>query len=71
MAANSARSAGSLAPAGKLPTMAKETWLVMLEGLLVFGGALAFGIWQLRSIKKDQEKARQAAKESTSDDSNP
>jgi hypothetical protein len=48
--------------------MAKETWLVMLEGLLVFGGALAFGVWQLRSIKKDQEKARQSAKESTPND---
>lgn len=51
--------------------MTKETWLVMLEGLLVFGGALAFGLWQLRSIKKDQEKARQAAKESKPDDPNP
>ena len=51
--------------------MAKETWLVMLEGLLVFGGALAFGLWQLRSIKKDQEKARQAAKECKPDDPNP
>ena len=71
MAVSSAHSAGSLAPAGKLAAMAKETWLVMLEGLLVFGGAMAFGLWQLRSIKKDQEKARQAAKESTSDDPNP
>jgi hypothetical protein len=42
--------------------MSNETLLVMFEGLLVFGGALAFGWWQLRSIKKDQEKARRAAK---------
>ncbi len=51
--------------------MSKETWLVMLEGFLVFGGALAFGLWQLRSIKKDQEKARQAAKETSPHDANP
>lgn len=42
--------------------MTAETLLALFEGLLVFGGALAFGIWQLRSIKKDQEKTR-AAKE--------
>ena len=71
MAVSSAPSAGSLAAAGKLAAMSKETWLVMLEGLLVFGGAMAFGLWQLRSIKKDQEKARPAAKEASSDDANP
>jgi hypothetical protein len=38
--------------------MSPETMLAIFEGLLVFGGALAFGIWQLRSIKKDQEKTR-------------
>lgn len=38
--------------------MSQETLVVALEALLVFGGALAFGIWQLRGIKKDQEKAR-------------
>jgi hypothetical protein len=38
--------------------MTNETIFVLFEGLLIFGGALAFGIWQLRSIKKDQEKAK-------------
>ncbi len=38
--------------------MSMETLLVALEGLLVFGGALAFGWWQLRSVRQDQEKAR-------------
>lgn len=42
--------------------MTPETMLVIFEGLLVFGGAMGFGIWQLRSIKRDQEKTR-AAKE--------
>jgi len=45
--------------------MSNETLFVMFEGLLVCGGALAFGWWQLRSIKKDQEKAR---REATPDD---
>lgn len=40
--------------------MSIETLLALFEGLLVFGGAMAFGLWQLRSIKKDQEKARAA-----------
>lgn len=41
-----------------------ETVMIIFEGVLVFGGAMAFGLWQLRSIKKDQDKAR-AAKEKT------
>jgi hypothetical protein len=31
--------------------------IVLIEGLLVLGGALAFGWWQLRSIRRDQQKA--------------
>ncbi len=38
--------------------------LILIEGVLVFGGALAFGWWQLRSVKRDrqrmlEERARQ------------
>lgn len=33
--------------------------IVLIEGVLVFGGALLFGWWQLRSIKRDQQKARE------------
>lgn len=40
--------------------MSDATLIVALEGLLIFGGVLAFGIWQLRSIKKDQEATRRA-----------
>jgi hypothetical protein len=51
--------------------------IILIEGLLVFGGALAFGWWQLRSIRRDQEKAaaeRAARREkdaSSGDDSAP
>jgi hypothetical protein len=27
-------------------------WLVLAEGILVFGGLLAFTLWQLRSLKR-------------------
>lgn len=29
--------------------------LILIEGVLVFGGALAFGWWQLRSVRRDRE----------------
>lgn len=31
--------------------------IVLIEGVLVLGGALAFGWWQLRSVRRDQELA--------------
>ncbi|MFM8510409.1 MAG: hypothetical protein ACKOCU_08850, partial [Betaproteobacteria bacterium] len=30
--------------------------LILIEGVLVFGGALAFGWWQLRSVKQDRAR---------------
>jgi hypothetical protein len=27
--------------------------IILIEVVMVFGGVLAFGIWQLRSLKKD------------------
>lgn len=39
--------------------MESNHWpLILIEGVLVFGGALAFGWWQLRSVKRDREKAK-------------
>lgn len=32
--------------------------IVLIEGVLILGGTLAFGWWQLRSIRRDQEAAR-------------
>jgi hypothetical protein len=28
--------------------------LILIEGVLVFGGALVFGWWQLRSVERDR-----------------
>lgn len=37
--------------------MDSEHWpLILIEGVLVFGGALAFGWWQLRSVKQDRAR---------------
>ena len=32
--------------------------IVLIEIVLVFGGVLAFGWWQLRSLEKDREATR-------------
>jgi hypothetical protein len=43
--------------------------LVLIEGVLILGGALLFGWWQLRSVKRDQaiwaerERAQALAKQ--------
>jgi predicted negative regulator of RcsB-dependent stress response len=37
--------------------MGQHLPLILVEVIMVFGGALAFGWWQLRSIRKDREKA--------------
>jgi hypothetical protein len=44
--------------------------IILIEGLLVLGGALAFGGWQLRSIRRDQQKAaaERTASEAQRDD---
>lgn len=35
-----------------------ENWpIVLIEGIIVFGGALAFAWWQLREIRIDQQRA--------------
>lgn len=31
--------------------------IILIEVVLIFGGVLAFGIWQLRSLKKDTKPA--------------
>lgn len=38
--------------------------IIAVELIMVFGGALAFGWWQLRDIKKDQLKAQQQNQQS-------
>jgi hypothetical protein len=34
-----------------------HTPIILIEVVLVFGGVLLFGWWQLRSIKRDQQQA--------------
>jgi len=48
--------------------MTDATLLVALEGLLIFGGVLAFGIWQLDCIEEDQGAARRQRNETPADD---
>jgi hypothetical protein len=36
--------------------------VILIEVVLVFGGVLAFGIWQLRALKKQMKPKDQAAK---------
>ena len=38
--------------------------IIVVELIMVFGGALAFGWWQLRDIKKDQLKAQRELEQS-------
>jgi type II secretory pathway pseudopilin PulG len=38
--------------------MSEHQPIVLIELVLVFGGVLLFGVWQLRSVKRDQEKTR-------------
>jgi uncharacterized membrane protein len=35
--------------------MGQHLPIVLIEVVLIFGGVLLFGWWQLRSIKRDQE----------------
>jgi hypothetical protein len=36
--------------------------VILIEVVLVFGGVLAFGIWQLRALKKQMKPKDRAAK---------
>jgi hypothetical protein len=49
--------------------MDRSNWpLLLIEGVLVFGGALLFGWWQLRSVARDQrEAARRREQEQASE----
>ncbi len=33
--------------------------VILIEVVLIFGGTLAFGWWQLRSVRRDRERAAQ------------
>ncbi len=40
--------------------MSDHTPLILIELVLVFGGVLAFAWWQLRDVKREQERSRRA-----------
>ena len=50
--------------------------IVLIEGVLIFGGVLVFGWWQLRSLERDRAKTRaereqaqhESAREASSDE---
>jgi hypothetical protein len=45
---------------------------ILIEGLLFGGGALAFYLWQMRSLKRDQaETARRRAQEQAASPAEP
>jgi predicted negative regulator of RcsB-dependent stress response len=49
--------------------MSADTKLILLEALLIVGAAFGFGFWQLRSVKRDQEKTRRERENSKAEES--
>lgn len=43
--------------------------LILIEVILVFGGVLAFGWWQLRDVERDRRRAAEAKKTTREPDS--
>ena len=55
--------------------MSQNLPVILIEVVLIFGGVLAFGWWQLRDLKKEREKTERARREAaaarkTTEDSN-
>ena len=47
-----------------------EHWPILIEGVLFGGGALLFGWWQLRSLRKERERDAAKAREQAAAASN-
>jgi len=43
--------------------MSQNLPVILIEVVLIFGGVLAFGWWQLRDLKKERERTRREAAE--------
>jgi hypothetical protein len=43
--------------------------IILLEGVLVFGGVLLFAWWQLRDLRKEREKDRKKKEQKLQQDS--
>ncbi len=55
--------------------MSQNLPVILIEVVLIFGGVLAFGWWQLRDLKREREKTERARRETaaarkTTEDSN-
>lgn len=48
------------------PDMDTHLPLILVEGVLTFGGVLAFAWWQFRDLRREREKAARAAAEEAS-----
>ena len=49
--------------------MSQHLPVILIEVVLIFGGVLLFGWWQLRSLKKDQQQtAREREARATTED---
>jgi predicted negative regulator of RcsB-dependent stress response len=44
--------------------MSQNLPVILIEVVLIFGGVLAFGWWQLRDLKKAREQTERARRES-------
>lgn len=47
--------------------MSQNLPVILIEVLLVFGGVLAFGWWQLRDLKKERERREAAEARNTTE----
>jgi predicted negative regulator of RcsB-dependent stress response len=45
--------------------MSQNLPVILIEVVLIFGGVLAFGWWQLRDLKKAREQSELARREAT------
>ncbi|MBS1179563.1 MAG: hypothetical protein H6R06_3975 [Proteobacteria bacterium] len=43
--------------------MSQNLPVILIEVVLIFGGVLAFGWWQLRDLKKERERRERAQRE--------
>ena len=43
--------------------MSQNLPVILIEVVLIFGGVLAFGWWQLRDLKKERERTERAGRE--------
>ncbi len=48
-----------------------SNWMGLFDLVVVLGGALGFGFWQLHSVKRDQRKREEAERAAAAKESPP